>query len=76
MADILTLTEIEQRFPSEWVLIDQPQTDQFDHVIGGKVVFHGKDREEVYRQALQLPIPRHCAVRFTGPPDPNMEYLL
>ena len=76
MADRLTLTEIEQRFPSEWVLIDQPQTDEFNHVLGGKVVYHSKDREEVYRQALTLPIPRYFAVRFTGPPDPNMEFLL
>jgi hypothetical protein len=71
MADLLTISEIESKFPSEWVLIDEPQTDRFNHVVGGKVVFHSKDREEVYRQAIALPVPKRFAVRYTGsmPPD-------
>ena len=77
MAEKLTMAEIAARYPSEWVLIDQPETDQYHHVLGGTVVFHGPDREEVYRQACVLPIPRWFAVRYTGelfPPD--MEFLL
>jgi hypothetical protein len=77
MSDVLTYPEIEQRYPSEWVLIDQPQTDEFNRLIGGTVVYHSKDRDEVYRHALTLPVPRYFAVRYTGPiPAPGTTLML
>jgi hypothetical protein len=77
MAEILSYSEIEQRYPSEWVLIGQPQTDEVHRVIGGTVVFHSKDRDEVDRHALTLPVPRYCAIRYTGPiPAPGTTIIL
>lgn len=76
MAETLTYPEIEQRYPSEWVLIDQPQTDEFNRVIAGTVVFHSKDRDEVYRYLLALR-PKYFAVRYTGPiPAPGTTIIL
>ncbi len=65
MSDVLTLTEIQERFHSEWVLVEDPVTTEVLEVQGGKVLFHSKNREEVYRRAMQL-APRHCAILFTG----------
>ena len=31
----------------EWVSIDEPQTDDEQRLLGGKVVFHGPDRDEI-----------------------------
>ena len=76
MADILTITEIEARFPSEWVLIDQPQKDEGEQLVGGIVVCHSKDPDEVYRHANAMPAPIRIAIHFTGPPDPDMEFML
>jgi hypothetical protein len=53
MDEVLTMAEIEAKFESEWVLIEEPQTDKALQVRSGIVRWHGKDREEVYRHAIQ-----------------------
>jgi hypothetical protein len=75
--DVMTISEMESLFPSEWVLIGDPHTDKYQGVLSGRVIFHSKDRNEVDRQALQLPPPRNVAFHFTGPsPAPGMRVLL
>src|SRR5689334_17952314 len=46
MADSLTRDEIQSRFDSEWVLLEDPQLNEYQEVIGGKVLWHSKDRDE------------------------------
>jgi hypothetical protein len=65
MAEVLTIDEIENRFDSEWVLLEDPEVDESQRVIGGKVLCHSKDRDEVYRKAIELR-PRHSATIYTG----------
>jgi hypothetical protein len=65
MADVLTIAEIKARYESEWVLIEEPQTDEFLEVKSGKVCFHSKDRDEVYREAVKLR-PKRFAMLYTG----------
>jgi hypothetical protein len=77
MNEVLAIAEIYERFPSEWVLLDKPQLDKHLGVQGGTVVCHSKDRDEVHRKALELPVPRHLAVLYTGPvPAPGTKVLL
>jgi hypothetical protein len=47
MDEILTIDEIKARYAPDWVLISEPQTDEFHHVHAGRVLFHSLDREEV-----------------------------
>jgi hypothetical protein len=61
----MTLREIEDLFDSEWVLVDEPQTNESLEVEGGRVVWHSKDRDEVYRKAIELR-PRRFALLYTG----------
>ena len=61
----MTIEEIESRFDSEWVLVEDPQTNEAVEVLSGKVVHHSKDRDEVYRKAVSLR-PERCAVLYTG----------
>jgi hypothetical protein len=61
----MTIEEIESQFESEWVLIEDPRTDEALRVLGGKVLFHSKDRDEVYRKAVSLR-PKRSAVIYTG----------
>jgi uncharacterized pyridoxal phosphate-containing UPF0001 family protein len=63
--DILTIEEIEAGFPSEWVLIGDPQTDEYQRLLAGTVLFHSLDREEVDRKLLELR-PSRFAYRFLG----------
>jgi hypothetical protein len=65
MAEVLTLAEIAARFAGEWVLLEDPQTNQALEVQGGRVLYHSKDRDEVYRQAIALR-PQRFAVLYTG----------
>jgi hypothetical protein len=65
MEQVLTLDEIKARFDSEWVLLDEPQASDALQVRAGKVLHHSKDRDEVYRKAVELK-PKHFAVLYTG----------
>jgi hypothetical protein len=61
----MTIEEIELQFESEWVLIEDPHTDDLLQVLGGKVLHHSKDRDEVYRKAVSLR-PKRSAIVYTG----------
>lgn len=61
----MTIEEIESQFDSEWVLIEDPKTDEGLTVLGGRVVHHSKDRDEVYRKAVSLR-PKRSALIYTG----------
>lgn len=75
MDEVLTVEEMERRYDSEWLLIDEPETDPQRGLIRGKVVFHSKDRDEVYRQAL-ADRRKRMAFWFTGSIPPNIEAIL
>ena len=61
----MSRTEIEAKFDSEWVLIEDPQTDEALEVRSGTVRCHGKDRDEVYRRAIEIRAKRFAIV-YTG----------
>ena len=65
MDDVMTFAQIEAQFESEWVLLEDPQTNEALEVQGGRVIWHGKDRDEVYRKAVELH-PKRFAVLYTG----------
>ena len=65
MDECLTLSEIKQKFDSEWVLLEDPETDEALAVRSGKVRCHGKDRDEVYRCAIEIR-PKRFAIVYTG----------
>jgi len=65
MDDVLTLAEIEAQFEAEWILLEDPQTNKSLEVQGGKVRYHSKDRDEVYRKAVELR-PKRFAMLYTG----------
>ncbi len=48
------MCEIESRFKSAWVRLEDPETTEMLEVKGGKILWHGKDRDEVYRKSLEL----------------------
>ena len=61
----MTVEEMRARFQGEWILIENPQTNEALEVIGGKVIHHGKDRDEVYRHAV-VQRPKRSAIVYTG----------
>jgi len=63
--EVLSLAEIQSQFKSEWVLLEDPETTETLEVKRGKVLWHCKDRDELYRKVGELK-PRHSAIVFTG----------
>lgn len=64
-SEILTQAQIKTRFRSEWVLVGEPQTDAALEVLSGKVLWHSKDRDEVYRKIVERR-PKRFAILYTG----------
>ena len=75
MAEIMSIEEINARFDSEWVLIEDPETTELFEVKRGKVLWHSKDRDEVYRKAMELR-PKHSAFLYIGKPPKDMVIVL
>jgi hypothetical protein len=65
MENVLTITQIEAQFDSEWILVGDPRTNEALEVQSGTVLWHSKDREEVYRKAVELH-PKRSAMLYTG----------
>lgn len=65
MNEVLTIAEIESQFQSEWILVEEPRTNEALKVQSGRVRWHSKDREEVYRKAVEIR-PKRFAIVYTG----------
>lgn len=65
MGEIMTAEEINARFESEWVLVADPETEENLTVTRGKVLWHGKDKAELYRKLDEFH-PRYAAILYTG----------
>jgi len=65
MERVMTISEIESEFDSEWVLVDEPETNEQLEVLKGKVLHHSKDRDEVYRKAVTLRL-KSSGILYTG----------
>lgn len=62
---IMTVKQIYSKFPDEWVLLQDPVQAENLEVKKGKVLFHSKDRDAMYRKAIELS-PKHSAFLYTG----------
>jgi hypothetical protein len=65
MSNMLTIEEINSRYVDEWVLVGDPVVEENLQVLRGTVLWHSKDRDELYRKALELQ-PQSSAVLYTG----------
>ncbi|MEK6410493.1 MAG: hypothetical protein AABN34_26515 [Acidobacteriota bacterium] len=75
MGEIMLLEEINSRFVSEWVLLEDPDTSESLEILSGKVLWHSRDRDEVYRKARELR-PKHSAILYTGKLPKDMVIVL
>ena len=75
MTEVLSLAEIQARYDGEWILIGDPEVDASLNVERGQVLWHSKNRDEVYRQARLLK-PKHSAFLFMGRLPKDMAVVL
>jgi hypothetical protein len=74
MNEITTLEEMEKKFDSEWVLLENSELDRYNRVLGGKLLWHSKDRDEIHEKMLEFR-PRRSALLYIGAPPEGMEYI-
>ncbi|MEG4808023.1 hypothetical protein QUA82_10365 [Microcoleus sp. F8-D3] len=68
--EILTAAEIRDRYPREWVLIADTESDDLWNVIRGEVLAHSPQREEIDRALTIFKDVRSISIEYTGPiPD-------
>jgi hypothetical protein len=65
MQDYMTKKEIYEAFPDEWILLKNPKTKKNLELLGGTVMWHSKDRDEVYGKAIELKL-KHSGFLYTG----------
>lgn len=75
MGEVLTIAEITSTYESEWVLVEDPQTNAALEVQSGTVLYHSKDRDEFDRKVLGFH-PRRFAVLYTGEIPEGVEFAL
>jgi hypothetical protein len=75
MGETLTIEEIEARYAPYWVLIGEPEIDDQQHLLGGKVLYTSTDSDELYRKATELGLDR-IAVRYLGTWPDDMALVL
>lgn len=71
----MAMAEIEDQFDSEWILVEEPQTDESLRVLRGRVLHHSPDRDEVYQAAVRLR-PKRSAILYTGKMPENTAVVL
>ena len=62
---VFTMKELEARYSGEWVLLVNPVHNDLLEPIRGELVFHNKDRGEVYKDAHKRRDP-HTAIFYVG----------
>lgn len=75
MGEVLTIAEIKSAYESEWVLVEDPQTNADLEVQSGTVLYHSKDRDKFDRKVLGFH-PRRFAVLYTGEVPEGMVLVL
>ena len=64
--EMLNIDEIHSRFDREWVALLDPVINEFDEIVGGRVLCHDADRDLLHLQIEELR-PQDFAVIFAGP---------
>ena len=75
MSEVLTMDELKARYPDEHLLLVDYETNEFGQVIGGRVLCHSKDAEEMWRQGIALR-PKRSAHVFTRTTPDETIYIL
>jgi hypothetical protein len=61
----MTVEEIREHYPNEWVLLDAPEFGEGQQVVSGCLLYHNHDREVFDQKTLELRTSR-AAIFYTG----------
>ncbi|MBI4684782.1 MAG: hypothetical protein HY755_06245 [Nitrospirae bacterium] len=61
----LTIKEIREKYPNEWVLVEYEDVDSEFNVIRGHVIAHSPVKEEIYKILMETK-GKNVAIEYTG----------
>jgi len=67
--------EIFKKYRNEWVLIECNEVDDNFEVVEGEILYHSKDKDEVYKRMLELR-PNDYAIEYTGKVPEDLAVML
>ncbi|MCR4292508.1 MAG: hypothetical protein NUV76_06510 [Candidatus Kuenenia sp.] len=67
--------DILKKHRNEWVLIECKQVDENFEIIEGEILYHSKDKNEVYKKLLELR-PKNYAIEYTGKIPEDLAVML
>lgn len=70
----LTMEEIVQQHPNQWVLIEYSELDEDLNIVRGEVVEAAATKDEIYQKLLTARVSRF-AIEYTGK-HPEIAYIL
>ena len=73
-SEILTLAEIQEKYPQQWVLIAYTEEDEYLNVIRGEVLAYSLDRDKI-DDYLPNRNGKAVAIEYTGPIPEMFGYL-
>jgi hypothetical protein len=53
MRDDVKISEIEEKYDGQWVVVEVTKVDKYDNPLRGRVLFSGTDQSKVYTQGRQ-----------------------
>jgi len=71
----MTVAEMETCYPHEWVLIADPVTGPGPVILGGRVMAHGPNYEDLERQSVRL-AGNGNALLYMGVPESDLPLVL
>jgi hypothetical protein len=69
MMEFMTIEEMRTRFPTQWLLIGDPQMDDMERLSAGTVLWHSENRDELHEKARQLSSQLVAIRCFREPPE-------
>jgi hypothetical protein len=67
--------EIFKKYKDEWVLIECKQVDKNFKLIEGEILYHSKDKNQVYKQLLKSK-PKDYVIEYTGKVPEDLAVML
>lgn len=67
----MKVSELKKKYKNQWVICRVLKEDRLNRVTEAKVLFHGKDKDKVYKNLLKIKKGDHIASFYTGRVPPK-----
>jgi hypothetical protein len=75
LGERMSIEAIEAADPNEYVLLDQPETGEYQQVLSGILLWHTKDNDEILQKMEELRT-HNMALFYVGTADEGLPFAL